>query len=417
MIRPVMIVCAVAALAACKDKGGVGERPSAAPPPVTAGAGTVQPARPGIPEGTDEVVVVPADVVGTVTLVEVIGGLKRPVAAVVAPGDARKRLFVIEQHKGRIVIVENGAKLKTPFLDLGTRKISTGEEQGLLGLAFHPAFATNRKLYINYTDAGDDTRVVEYQVSSGDPDKVDAATARELFTIKQPYSNHNGGHLAFGPDGKLYIGLGDGGAAGDPMEAGQDLNNQLAKMLRLDVDTAGAVPEIAHYGLRNPWRYAFDAKTGDLYIGDVGQDKWENVYVVAASDTARKNFGWNVAEGRHCYRSDSCDRSAFTAPIADYPHAQGCSITGGVVYRGSALPALDGAYFYADYCTNLLRSFRWYADPSAPAGGVAREHWDWRVKLDPDGKLQSISSFGTDAEGELLIVTLTGSVYRLAPKS
>jgi glucose/arabinose dehydrogenase len=406
-------------MAGCKDKGGAGERPSVPAPaavdsrPTAPGApaGTA-PADPP-PAGTDELAPVPADVVAHVALVEVIHGLKRPVAAVAAPGDSRKRLFVVEQHKGRIVVIENGAKAKTPFLDLGDAAVSQGEEQGLLGLAFHPQFATNHKLYVDYTNPDGNTRVVEYQAGA---DAVDPATARQVFAIDQPYSNHNGGNLVFGPDGQLYVGLGDGGSAGDPHGAGQDLDNLLAKMLRIDVDKPDAKPEIVHYGLRNPWRYTFDAKTGDLYIGDVGQDKWENVYVVAAGDHARKNFGWNVAEGRHCFKRAECDRSAFTAPIADYPHSQGCSVTGGVVYRGAALPALDGVYFYADYCTALVRSFRWYADPSAAAGGVAREHWDWRAALDPDAKLQSISSFGTDADGELLIVTLPGAIYRLAAK-
>jgi glucose/arabinose dehydrogenase len=294
--------------------------------------------------------------------------------------------------------------------------VSTGNEQGLLGLAFHPGFATNKKLYVHYTDPDDHSHVVEYQVSATDPDRVDPATAREVFSVEQPYSNHNGGHLAFGPDGMLYIGMGDGGAAGDPRRAGQDPKQLLAKMLRLDVDTPDAKPEILHLGLRNPWRYAFDAKTGDLFIGDVGQNKWENVYVVGGNDPGHKNFGWNVVEGNHCYERRTCDRTGFTAPVVDYPHAQGCSITGGVVYRGKALPRLDGVYFYADYCTSLVRSFRWYADPSVPAGGVARDHWDWRASLDPDAKLQSISSFGVDHDGEILIVTLTGKVFRLAPR-
>jgi glucose/arabinose dehydrogenase len=424
----VAILVAAAALAACKDKGSAGERPTADPPVPTAGSptptptptptpapatggGTTQP-----PAGSDELVAVPADVVGKVKLVAVATGLKRPVAALAAPGDARKRLFVVEQHNARILIFEAGAKLDKPFFDLGRSNVSRGGEQGLLGLAFHPGFATNRKLYVNYTDPDDHTHVVEYQVSADNADRVDMKTAREVYFHKQPYSNHNGGHVLFGPDGKLYIGLGDGGAAGDPLEAGQDLKQELAKMLRVDVDKDGAKAEIVHYGLRNPWRYAFDPKTGDLFIGDVGQDKWEYVFAVAAGDTARKNFGWSITEGSHCYGKKSCDKTGITVPVAEYGHDQGCSITGGVVYRGAKLPALDGVYFYADYCTNIVRSFRYYADASTPAGGVARDHWDWRAALDPDADLQSISSFGTDADGEMLIVTLTGTVYKLAPK-
>jgi len=430
--RLVVLALAAAATAGCKEKpvkpvGPMDSPPTQAGVTGATGAGsgsqTATPADTGSggpatpPAGTDELQKVPSAVADTVILREVASGLKRPVAVVVAPGDARRRLFVVEQHKARIQILENGSKRSTPFFDLGTANVSTGNEQGLLGLAFHPGFATNGKLYVYFTAPDDSTHVVEYRVSSTDPDAVDMTTARELFTHAQPYSNHNGGNLAFGPDGLLYIGLGDGGAAGDPHEAGQDLSNLLAKMLRLDVDRADAKPEIAHLGLRNPWRYSFDARTGDLYIGDVGQDTWENVYVVAAADHERKNFGWNVAEGRHCFGKKECDRSAFTAPITDYPHAQGCSITGGVVYRGKALPALDGAYFYADYCTSLVRSFRWYRDPTAPAGGVARDHWDWRAAIDPSGTLQSISSFGVDADGEIYIVTLTGSIFMLAPAS
>jgi glucose/arabinose dehydrogenase len=359
---------------------------------------------------------VPADIASKVQLVEVAKDLKRPVAFVVAPGDARGRWFVVEQHRGRIQIFEGGAKQKPPFFDIDG-KVSTGNEQGLLGLAFHPKFATNKKLYVHYTDTDDHTHVVEYTVSADDPDRVDMATAREVFFHKQPYSNHNGGHLLFGPDGKLWIGLGDGGGGGDPLRAGQDMDQLLAKILRLDVDKPGAKPEIVHLGVRNPWRYAFDPKTGDFFIGDVGQNKWEYVFVVAGGDTRRHNFGWNIAEGRHCYNKRTCDRSGFTEPVVDYSHDEGCSLTGGVVYRGKAIPTLDGVYFYADYCTSLFRSFRFYRDTSDPAGGVARDHWNWRGVLDPGGRVNSISSFGVDADGEIYVVTLVGSIFKLVPKS
>jgi glucose/arabinose dehydrogenase len=417
--------------AGCKDKAAAPAAPSAPAdsakgPTAPAGGpaaadrgGAVAPATSAattaIPTGTGDVVPVPDDIAGQVGLVAIATGLKKPVAAVVAPGDARKRIFIVEQHKARIRVLEAGKLAQGAFFDLGTSKISNGGEQGLLGLAFHPKFATNGKLYVHYTAPDDSSHVVEYQVSKASPDAVDLTTAREVFSIAQPYSNHNGGHVLFGPDGLLYIGLGDGGAANDPLEAGQDLNNLLAKMLRIDVDQPDAKPEIVHYGLRNPWRYAFDAKTGDFYIGDVGQNKWEYVFVVAGGDRARKNFGWSITEGSHCFQASKCDKTGITLPIAEYSHDEGCSITGGVVYRGKAIPALDGVYFYADYCTSLVRSFRWYADAGAAAGGVAREHWDWRAKLDPKHELQSISSFGTDADGELLIVTLTGKVFQLAP--
>jgi glucose/arabinose dehydrogenase len=424
MNRLVMIALALATTgsAGCKEKPAQPVQPRDSGSGSTIADGSGDPPSPtetapaqGVPSGSDALGDVPKSVVDRIALKPIATGLKRPVAAVVAPGDTRKRVFIVEQHKARIRVLENGALAQAPFFDLGAKNISTGGEQGLLGLAFHPAFATNGKLYVHYTAPDDSTHIVEYQVGKTDRDHVDMATAREVYTHSQPYSNHNGGHLAFGPDGRLYIGLGDGGAAGDPLEAGQDLKQELAKMLRLDVDTPGAKVEIAHYGLRNPWRYAFDAKTGDLYIGDVGQDKWEYVFVVAAGD-GRKNFGWSVAEGRHCYEKKNCDRSGFTEPVADYPHSQGCSITGGVVYRGKALPELDGVYFYADYCTNIVRSFRWYKDASSPSGGAIRDHWEWRAALDPDEQLQSISSFGVDADGEVYIVSLAGVVFQLVPK-
>jgi len=355
---------------------------------------------------------VPPAVVDTIELKEVAHGLARPLLVVAAPDDPRRRLFVVEQ-RGAIRILDQGVVAKRPFFTIGD--LSDGNEEGLLGLAFHPRFATNGKLYVNYTSADMATHIVEYRVSASDPDVVDKATARELIRIEQPYSNHNGGNLVFGPDGKLYTGMGDGGAANDPHRNGQNPKALLAKILRFDVDAAKPVPEIVHLGVRNPWRFWFDTKTGDLYIGDVGQNLWENVYV-APNDGKPRNFGWNVVEGNHCFDSDSgttiasCDRTGFTPPAVDYPHGQGCSVTGGVTYRGKALPALDGRYFYADFCTGLLRSFVW-------TGGVVREHWDWKGALDREGVLQQISSFGVDADGEVYIVTLTGSIFELVPRS
>jgi glucose/arabinose dehydrogenase len=369
---------------------------------------------PGPPPGDDKLVKVPADVAAHVMLREVTRGLARPVALVAAPGDPRKRLFVVEQHAGRIRILENGKLLARPFLTV-TEDLSRGEEEGLLGLAFHPKFQTNGKLYVNYTAANMNTHIVEYAVGS-DPDVVDKSTRRELVEIKQPYSNHNGGNLIFGPDGKLYTGMGDGGSAGDPKKNGQNKTALLAKILRFDVDAAAPTPEIVHLGVRNPWRFSFDAATNGLYIGDVGQNLWEYVWV-APIDSPTRNFGWNVVEGSHCYNAQTCDRTGFTPPAAEYSHDEGCSITGGFVYRGSALPALVGRYFYADYCTGLLRSFKWTADPSSPtARGFVREHWDWKPSIDPGGVLSQISTFGVDHDGELYLVKLSGVIYQLAPK-
>jgi len=237
---------------------------------------------------------------------------------------------------------------------------------------------------------------------------------REILFLEQPYPNHNGGHLVFGPDGKLYAGFGDGGDRMDPHGNGQNRSALLAKMLRLDVDAGGGKgkprPEIVMLGLRNPWRYSFDRKTGDLYIGDVGQDHWEEIDVVAAADVGKgKNFGWNVVEGMgHCARKKGCDQTGLVPPVAEYNHetGEGCSVTGGFVYRGKAIPELDGAYFYADYCTALIRSFRWKA-------GKIVDHWDWRPTLDPKEKLAKLASWGEDEGGELYLVSLDGTVLKL----
>lgn len=354
----------------------------------------------------------PAELAQGLALVRVAHGLDRPVALEHAPGDTTGRLFVIEQHKARIRILRPGEQGLTvdrePFFDM-KGNVARGNEQGLLGLAFHPRFAENRRLYVNYTDRKGTTFVVEYQVDAKHPDRVDMSTAREILELGQPYSNHNGGNLEFGPDGKLYVGTGDGGAAGDPLRAGQDSKNLLAKMLRFDVDAAEPRPEIVQMGLRNPWRYAFDPKTGDLYIGDVGQNRYEMVHVVAGDNIEGHNFGWNVVEGNHCYQSRNCNTSQFTPAVIVYEHREGCSITGGMVYRGKAIPELEGVYFYGDYCTAIIRSFRWSKD------GV-RQHWDWTKALDPKHRVREISSFGVDREGELYIVSLAGEIWKLVKK-
>ncbi|MEO8703361.1 MAG: PQQ-dependent sugar dehydrogenase [Kofleriaceae bacterium] len=408
-------ILTLALLAACRrepDRAQTHIDPGPTPIEVTP-VGSGGPSAP-VPAGDSRLVRVPADIAAKIELREVVRGLERPVAAVAAPGDPRKRLFIVEQHAGRIRILENGKLAAKPFFTL--KGISTGEEQGLLGLAFHPKFQSNGKLYVNYTASDDDSHVVEYKVSATNPDAVDMATKREIIEVDQPYSNHNGGHVLFGPDGKLYVGFGDGGSAGDPKKNGQNPTALLAKLLRFDVDAAAPKPEIVHLGLRNPWRYAFDAKTGGLYIGDVGQNLWEYVFV-APLDSPKRNFGWNIVEGSHCYGKPNCDHTGFTPPVAEYPHDQGCSITGGSVYRGKALPVLDGRYFYADYCTGLLRSFTWTADQSSPnAPGSIRDHWDWKAAIDRSGQLTQISSFGVDGDGELYIIKLTGVIYQLVPK-
>ncbi|HUS31037.1 MAG TPA: PQQ-dependent sugar dehydrogenase [Kofleriaceae bacterium] len=395
---------------------GDGRAPSRGPEPKPtqlggSGSASVAPATTP-PPGTDELVAPPAEIAAKVALKEIAHGLKRPVLLTSAPNDPRRRLFIVEQP-GAIKILEGGKVSDKAFFTIDG--LSHGNEEGLLGLAFHPRFAETKKLYVNYTAKDMSTHIVEYKVSASDPDVVDTASRREIIRIEQPYSNHNGGHLAFGPDGKLYAGMGDGGAANDPHGNGQNEKALLAKMLRFDVD-GDAKPEIVHIGLRNPWRFSFDSKTGDLFIGDVGQNLFEYVHAVAGTDTSRKNFGWNIVEGTHCFDPDSgtskqtCDRTGLTPPLVEYPHEQGCSITGGYVYRGKALPALAGRYFYADYCTGLLRSFVWVS-------GAVREHWDWKPAIDKQGVITQVSSFGVDHDGELYIVELTGSIYQLVPSS
>jgi glucose/arabinose dehydrogenase len=386
-------------------------------PPESSTAAPVEPASPARPPGASDVTgpelgppstalgPVPPAIAGQVALVRIARGLRRPVALEAAPGDAR-RLFVVEQG-GTIRILRGGEVDPRPWLDLSRQVSRNHEERGLLGLAFHPGFADNRRLYVNYTDRKGDTRVVEYQVDPADPDRVDPATARELLALPQPWANHNGGGLEVGPDGALYVGTGDGGAADDPRGLAQDDGSRLGKMLRIDLDS-GAVDVVAK-GLRNPWRYAFDRPTGDLYIGDVGQNRWEWVHVIRFAELPGANFGWNIVEGDHCFRRPGCDRRGLVAPAVEYDHQTGCSITGGEVYRGKALPALDGVYFYVDYCTALIRSFRWRA-------GEVHQHWDWKPVLDPDFKLAQLSSFGVDHDGELYLLSLAGDVYQLVPR-
>ncbi len=345
-------------------------------------------------------------------------GLSQPVDLAAPPGDTA-RVFIVEKT-GTIRIVKSGQLLARPFLNIGA-SVSAGSEQGLLGLAFHPQYSTNGKFYVDYTDRAGDTRVVEYVVSS-DPDTA-SATSREILFVDQPFPNHNGGQLAFGPDGFLYIALGDGGDAGDPRGNGQNLNALLGKILRLDVDSgspyaipasnpfvgqAGRRGEIWSYGLRNPWRFSFDRGNGDMYIADVGQSAWEEVDY-EPSTTGGRNYGWNKMEGRHCYPPNAaCSSLGITLPVTEYNHSAGCSVTGGCVYRGALIPELQGTYFYGDYCTGLIRSFK-------IQNGLATEEMDWTgvLRTQAGGAMSGLSSFGLDGAGELCLVLLAGEVYRL----
>jgi glucose/arabinose dehydrogenase len=325
----------------------------------------------------------------------VADGFDRPVFAV-SPGD--ERLFVVEQS-GRIRIVVDGVVAQQPFLDLSA-EVSGGNEQGLLGLAFHPAFAVNGRFFVNYTDRAGDTQIVGYTVAEGGA-TADPRSAKTLLTVDQPYANHNGGWLGFGPDGYLYVGMGDGGSGGDPQGNGQNPDVMLGKILRIDVETGA--PEIFAIGVRNPWRPSFDGT--DFYIADVGQNTSEEISVITTADMGA-NLGWNIMEGAECFQADNCNKDGLVQPVLTYSHADtgGCSITGGYVYRGAAIPEITGYYFFADFCSGRVESFR-YSD-----GGIA-DHTDWTSQLGGNG---AITSFGLDAAGELYYTTIEGGLFRIA---
>jgi len=339
-----------------------------------------------------------------------------PVFATSAPGDT-DRLFVVEQA-GRVRILKRDTLLATPFLDL-RGKIASDGERGLLSIAFHPQYATNGRFYVYLNNPNGDIRIVRYSVASN-PDVADGSSADTVIAIAHPnYDNHNGGQLQFGPDGKLYAATGDGGGGGDPDGNAQNTSHLLGKMLRLDVDvaTGHAVPadnplgsEVWAYGLRNPWRFSFDRANGDLYIADVGQADWEEVDVATASGGLGKgaNYGWNVMEGTHCYPpGTACSQSGKTLPVVEYDHSAGnCTIIGGYVYHGTRVTPLADQYIYADYCTGMVKSFRY-------AAGSATDKHDWTAQLSPG---QLVTSFGQDARGELYIMTQGGTLYRIVAK-
>jgi glucose/arabinose dehydrogenase len=363
-----------------------------------------------------------APVSGTPQLasVRVTGGLTAPVDLQSAAGD-RTRLFVVEQA-GRIRVIRGGALVPAPFLDIVDR-VGNGGERGLLGLALHPGYAQNGRFFVNYTDHMGHTHIAEFRAAPG-ADTADPASERLVLFVTQPFANHNGGGLAFGNDGMLYIGLGDGGSGGDPLGNGQSHLTHLGKILRIDVDrgapfaippdnpflaNSASLPAIWAYGLRNPWRFAFDRATGDLYIGDVGQNAREEVDVGLAARRGGENYGWSIMEGTRCFRpSSGCPTAGLTLPVLDYGRSDGCSITGGVVYRGCRMPGYHGTYFYGDYCTGMIRSFRL-------VNGQPLDQRDWTAAV--GGGIGNISSFGVDADGEIHIVDHDGEVYRVVPAS
>jgi glucose/arabinose dehydrogenase len=331
-------------------------------------------------------------------------------------GDGSGRMFIV-QKKGLISILKNGQKAGQPFLDITSLVNSDANERGLLGLAFHPKYKNNGQFYVYYTAEDGRIVVAGYKVSSN-PDVADPNSGKTLLTVPHPRSNHNGGQLAFGPDGFLYMGLGDGGGGGDPDRNGQNPNTLLAKILRIDVDKGDPYgipdsnpfadrkagrPEVWTMGMRNPWRFSFDRATGDLYIGDVGQDMYEEIDVQKAGSPGALNYGWNIMEALHCYpdASQQCNTTGFVLPVAEYSHSLGCSVTGGYVYRGKQYPRLVGTYFYGDYCSGRL----WGLQPTADG------KWNSAELLKSSAQ---ISTFGEDEAGEVYAADLTtGTIFQL----
>lgn len=354
-------------------------------------------------------------------LIQLPIGFDQPVDVLHAPEDA-ERLFVAEQA-GRLWIVDNaGQRSAEPFLNIEMLVSRTANERGLLGVAFHPDYTENGYLFVHYSARSPEdgmTVIARYTVSEDDPNKIDPNSAEILLTQSQPYENHNGGQLAFGPDGYLYIGLGDGGSQGDPQNMAQNPDSLLGKILRIDVDgpplygipqdnphnifSLDMRPEIWALGLRNPWRFSFDRATGDLYIADVGQNIVEEVNFQPADSRGGENYGWRLYEGTLRYATNDTASGEYVAPIAEYQHNRGCSITGGYVYRGAELPELDGVYFFADYCSGII----WASYRNADG------NWQTQEIMDTE---YLINSFGEDANGELYIVSHNGSVYRLAAR-
>jgi glucose/arabinose dehydrogenase len=380
-----LIAAFAALLAGC---GGSGSSSSASPPPTGS---------------------------AKVALTQIASGLSSPID-IEQPDDASGRLFVVEQA-GTIRILTNGSLATRPFLDIRSL-VSVAEEMGLLGVAFHPNFASSGRLYVNYVrtlgNGQIQTVISEFQVSATDPNQADPNSERILLTVDQPFGNHKGGQLVFGPDGFLYIGLGDGGSGGDPLGNGQSLNTLLGKMLRIDVDSAlpyavppdnpfasgGGLPEIFAYGLRNPWRFSFDRASGQLFVGDVGQDAYEEIDIVRKGG----NYGWNTMEGLHCFNPASgCNMNGLTLPIVEYDHSEGEAVIGGFVYHGGAIAGLNGAYIFGDFISGKI----WQLTQNGST-------WQ-RTLLLSSGR--PISSFGQDRAGELYVADYSaGSILKLTPQ-
>jgi glucose/arabinose dehydrogenase len=377
--------CSGLVLAGCSGSESA-ETPSTPPEAATTGAETT-------PDTTTEA----SPPRRRLRLEQVASGLEAPLYLTGPPGEPG-RLYVVEQG-GRIVVVERGRLRSEPFLDIQDEVVAGGE-QGLLGLAFHPEYESNRLLYVHFTNVDGDTRVVEYRATRNGR-RVDESTARVLLAVDQPYSNHNGGQILFAPDGRLWVGLGDGGSGGDPENRAQDLSERLGKLLAISVDASEPRVETVAYGLRNPWRFSFDRETGDLWIGDVGQSAFEEVDRLRSGQVGELvNFGWDVFEGRAPYEDkEPSGRGRLVDPVAVYGRGEGLSVTGGYVYRGSDVEVAVGRYFFGDYGSGRV----WSLDADSP-----------RKRRREPFEVRALASFGEDTSGELYLVSLSGSIFRLA---
>ena len=360
---------------------------------------------------------------------------EKPLYVTNYPNDNQKLLIVLQE--GIIKIIENKKVIKTPFLDISNRvhqPLYPADEMGMLGLAFDPKFNENNFFYVNYVDRDDNTIISRFKVNQN---LGDSNSEEVLLELKQPYPNHNGGNIEFGPDGYLYVGIGDGGSSGDPENRAQNLSNLFGAIIRIDVNTKvgykiptdnpfynsdNAKKEIWHYGLRNPWRFTFDKKTGDMYIGDVGQWDWEEINFQSYDNNGGLNFGWKILEGTHCYSSDKCSDEGTVLPIFEYSHdanyfktiigwtqsdMNGCSVTGGYVYRGENMPELYGRYFFGDYCTGKVWSLK-----TDNKELDLQDHTDELLR-GINKKQFYLSSFGEDEDGELYLIDYNGGLYSI----
>jgi len=406
-IRPgVLALAALLGAVGCAN----GDATTSPSPPSVVPTASATSSRPALsPDGATPTTAGPFDPARLTLSLEVVAeGLDAPLA-IAHTNDGSGRIFVAEQ-RGTVRMVQDGSVRGEPLLDIADRVRARGE-QGMLGIAFHPDFPADPRLFVDYTDRSGTTVVSSFPV---DGERADATAETVILRIDQPYANHNGGAIAFGPDGYLYVATGDGGAGGDPHGFGQALDTHLGKILRLDIDASmgeatysvpadnpfvdrtSARPEIWLTGLRNPWRMSFDRATGDLWIGDVGQNAWEEIDVARAGQGGL-NFGWNRVEGFDCFPpgNGSCETAGMTMPVAVYGHEFGCSVTGGVVYRGTQQPELAGGYLFADYCSGNV----WLLDP---AGDGPQDPF---LALE---SRRSISSFGEDEAGEVYATDLSG---------